>query len=257
MQQATANLFADMGAQGATLQTDLTRPSCSSDAAPPTVANHLGGSDEELGHRDRHWRRPGRRRRGVHGRRAHLAPGGRTRELELHVAPPPPARSAAGPSTTAATSRAAGPARAVRPRAAVGGGGSTAAAAAAAARGGGGSSGSGSGKRSGPRALRHVAPRPRVPRRPAEAADQVRGRQHACKVALRLRRNGRTLASPARGHRAPARPRTVRLYLSRSVRRKLALEGALRVTAVASVPDRAGRRTVTRTAIRLLASRGR
>ena len=37
MQQATANLFADMGAHGATLQSELTSPSCSSDATGPTA----------------------------------------------------------------------------------------------------------------------------------------------------------------------------------------------------------------------------
>ena len=38
MQQATANLFADMGAQAATLQSELTRPAASTDAAPPGAA---------------------------------------------------------------------------------------------------------------------------------------------------------------------------------------------------------------------------
>jgi len=38
MQQATANLFADMDAQAASLQSDLTRPAASSDATPPSAA---------------------------------------------------------------------------------------------------------------------------------------------------------------------------------------------------------------------------
>ena len=47
MQQATANLFADMGAQAATPQSNLVRPSCSSDATAPTsqiIVGEPGGT---------------------------------------------------------------------------------------------------------------------------------------------------------------------------------------------------------------------
>ena len=50
MQQATANLFADMGAQGATLQSGLTRPSCSTDASGADLSDHV----DRRGDRPRH-----------------------------------------------------------------------------------------------------------------------------------------------------------------------------------------------------------
>ena len=82
------------------------------------------------------------------------------------------------------------------------------------------------------------------------------GGQTACKVRLSLRRNGRVVAE-RRVVISQGGPRPVRLFVSRSARRKLARKGALRVTAVASVRDAAGHRTVTRTPVRLEASRGR
>ena len=85
MQQATANLFADMGAQGATLQNELTSPNCSSDATGSDGPDHVARRRHRSGHRSRHRRRPGRRRRGLHRWRRHLASRRRPRELALHV----------------------------------------------------------------------------------------------------------------------------------------------------------------------------
>jgi hypothetical protein len=131
----------------------------------------------------------------------------------------------------------------------------------------GGSSGSGKpggGARPGVRPSPRPAPRARVRPRKVRVSPEglvklkvtCPGGETGCKVLLRLRRKGHSLAS-RRFVVGGGGPRTVRLYLSRSLRRKLTRARVLRVTAVASVPDGAGHRTVTRTQIRLLASRGR
>jgi hypothetical protein len=76
MQQATANLFADMGVQAATLQPELVQPTASTDTTPPEVtvtspeagSGVPGGARDHQRHRDRR-RRGGRRGRGVRRRR--------------------------------------------------------------------------------------------------------------------------------------------------------------------------------------------
>ncbi len=85
MQQATVNLFADMGAQpriadrrtGARRPRRPTPPPPTSTITSPTAGQQPAGRQQghDLGHRDRHRRRRGRRRRGLHRRRLDLAPG--------------------------------------------------------------------------------------------------------------------------------------------------------------------------------------
>jgi hypothetical protein len=244
MQQATANLFADMGVQAAALQTGLTRPSCSGDATPPTSRITMMGATTISGTAIDVGGRVG----GVEvstngGARWHPADG---RETWSYTGSP-----ATGQVLSRAVDDSGNLEGATGAWGSCGGadGGST---------GGGSSSGgtSGGDKRSEPRA-RVTSRRVRVSRDGLlKLRIKCTSRAATCKVAVRLRRNRRTIASRRVVIRS-GRPRTVHLYLSRSVRRRLALQGALSVTAVASVPDRAGRRTVTRTSIRLLASRGR
>jgi hypothetical protein len=242
MQQATANLFADMGVQAATLETGLTRPSCGNDTAPPSsritsVGGTISGTAIDVGGRVG----------GVEvstngGARWHPADG---RETWSYAGSPPTgqvlSRAVDDSGNLEGTGRAWGPCGG----ASTGGGSSS-----------GGSGTSGGGKRSGPRA-RVTSRRVRVSRDGLlKLKIKCTSRAATCKVAVRLRRNQRTIASRRVVIRS-GRPRTVQLYLSRAVRRKLARKGALRVTAVALVRDGAGRRTVTRKVIRLEASRGR
>ena len=255
MQQATANLFADMGAHGATLQSELTSPSCSGDATGPNAqitsqsAGTAAGTAADTG---------GGRVAGVEvstdgGNTWHPAEG---RESWRYMWSP----ATAGNLRVRAVDDSGnlGPGQSHPTPASCGGGGPLS---------GGGSPGvgntpGGSGGTSGSK----PRPRPRAfitARRVRVSRDglvtlrvKCSGGKTACKVRLRLQRRGRTLVGRRVVISAGA-PRPVRLFVSRSVRRKVALKGALRVTAVASVPDGAGHRTVTRTAIRLLASRGR
>ena len=87
MQQATVNLFADMGAQPGTLQVQdgLVPATASTDARAAGLDDHLAGKrrldrrrhvDHHLGHRGRFGRRPRRRRRSVDRRRRDLVAGG-------------------------------------------------------------------------------------------------------------------------------------------------------------------------------------
>ncbi len=266
MQQATANLFGDMGAQGATLQSGLTRPSCSTDTASPTsrITSTAGGTVRGTATDTGGGRVAGVEVSNDGGTTWHPADGreswsyvptsGGTNFLSRAVddtgnlegrAPVSPglcSGSGGGGGSTGGGST---------------GGGSTGGGTSGGSKGGGGgTSGSGDGSRPGTRALVTS----RQVRVSSDGLLKLRikcaGGQTACKISLRLRWNSRTLASRRVVVNAGKR-RTVHLYLSRSMRRKLALEQTLRVTAVASVPDRAGHRTVTRTPIRLLASRGR
>ena len=255
MQQATANLFADMGAHGATLQSDLTSPSCSSDATGPTAqitsqgAGTAQGTAADTG---------GGRVAGVEvstdgGSTWHPAEGRESWRYTWSPATDGNVRVRAvddsgnlGPGQSHATPASCG-----------GGGPSSGGGTPGGGSSGGGPSGSGSVKpRPKPRAF-VTARRVRVSRDGLVTLRiKCSGGKTACKVRLRLQLKGRTFVGRRVVISAGA-PRPVRLFVSRSVRRKLALKGALRVTAVASVPDGTGRRTVTRTAIRLLASRGR
>ena len=120
MQQATVNLFADMGLQADTLMTGLAAAAASTDTTAPDDDDHRARRrrrdrrrDARHGHRhrDRH-RRHRRRRRGLDRRRRDLAPGHRHDLLDVQLDRPRRAarpRSWRGPSTTAATSRRAPP----------------------------------------------------------------------------------------------------------------------------------------------------
>jgi hypothetical protein len=255
MQQATANLFADMGAQGATLQSELTGPSCSSDATGPTTQITLQGPGIAQGTAADSG---GGRVAGVEvsidgGSTWHLAEG---RESWRYTWSPASAGNVRARAVDDSGNL--GPGQSHATPATCGGGGPLSG---GGSQGGGGTpSGSGGTSGSKPR------PRPRAfitARRVRVSRDglvtlriKCSGGKTACRVRLRLQRGGRKLVGRRVVISAGA-PRPVRLFLSRSVRRKLALKGALRVTAVVSVPDGAGHRTVTRAPIRLLASRGR
>ncbi len=243
MQQATANLFADMGSHAATPQSNVVRPSCSSDGAAPTSrvasvsGNTISGTAADTG---------GGRVGGVEvspngGATWHPAVG---RENWSYTSPTgvSNARSRAVDDSGNLEGRSPTPALCDGPP-----GGSS----------GGGTTGSGGGKpASKPRAL-ITKRRARVSRAGMVTLRiACSGGRTACKVRLQLRRKGRTVAE-RRVVINQGGPRKVRLYLSRSARRKVARKGSLRVTAVAIVRDAAGNRTVTRTPIRLEASRGR
>ena len=117
MQQATVNLFADMGAQPYTLISGLTAATASTDTTAPTST--ITSPSRRRDHRRRQPRSPsaaprptrrrrGRRRRGLHRRRHHLAPGHRDDQLDLQLGRRTATRvrpSSPGRSTTAATSR--------------------------------------------------------------------------------------------------------------------------------------------------------
>ncbi len=244
MQQATANLFADMGAQAATPQSNLVRPSCSSDATAPTsqITSASGGT--------------------IRGTAADSG-GGRVGGVEVstnggaawHPAIGRESWSYPSSATTNLRSRAvddSGNLEGRSPTPALCDGPP-----------GGGSGGTGGTPASGgvkpatkPRAI-ITKRRARVSRAGMVTLRiSCSGGQTACKVRLSLRRNGRVVAE-RRVVISQGGPRPVRLFVSRSARRKLARKGALRVTAVASVRDAAGHRTVTRTPVRLEASRGR
>ena len=124
MQQATVNLFADMGVQPATLISGLTAGHRVDRHHRAHVDDHVAGSGrqpvERFGRdhqrdRDRHRRRCGRRRRGLDRRRHDLA--SRSPRCPPRTPPSPgvirgsrmvtrPRRSSPGRSTTAATWRA-------------------------------------------------------------------------------------------------------------------------------------------------------
>jgi hypothetical protein len=78
--------------------------------------------------------------------------------------------------------------------------------------------------------------------------------ERVCRVALRLRHKGKTVASK-KLRVAGGRTRRASLRLTRSARRRLARSGSLRVVAVASARDLAANHATTRTRIRVLAPR--
>jgi hypothetical protein len=113
-----------------------------------------------------------------------------------------------------------------------------------------------------PSAPDRLAPRVRV--RPRRVRASRRGLvvvrvscprgERVCRVDLRLRRRGATLAGK-RFRVAGGTTRRVTLRLNRDARRRLVRSGPLRVAAVAAARDAAGNRATTRTRIRLLAPR--
>jgi hypothetical protein len=78
--------------------------------------------------------------------------------------------------------------------------------------------------------------------------------ERICRVALRLRHKGTTVAS-TKVRVAGGKTRRVSLRLTRSARRLLRRSGSLRVTAVAAARDLAANQATTRTRIRVLAPR--
>ena len=78
------------------------------------------------------------------------------------------------------------------------------------------------------------------------------GEQSVCRVDLKLRRGGVTLAR-AKFRVGEGKTRKVSLRLTRGGRRTLARSASLRVVALAAARDEAGNRATTRTRIRLLA----
>jgi hypothetical protein len=258
MQQATANLFADMGVVPATLQGGLSQPACGTDTTPPTsrITSMSGGLIRGTAS-DTGGRVGGVEVSTNGGTTWHPADG---RENWSYVfAGSTPALSRAVDDSGNLEGTPSGSLNPIpcsgSPGGSSGGGGSN---------GGGGGSGGGSsaggvrpgGTRTRPRATLT----PRKVRVSREGLIRLRFTcptgMSGCKVLLRLRRNGKTVAS-RRFVVTGAKPRTVGLYLSRSMRRKLVRARVLRVTAVASATDGAGHRNVTRKQIRLLASRGR
>ena len=94
VQQATLNLFADMGVQPAARQGNLSAAAASTDSDGAVGHDHLtcrrgAGPRRWVDHRDRHSHRqrrgPGRRRRGLHRRRHHVASGHRPWHVAVHV----------------------------------------------------------------------------------------------------------------------------------------------------------------------------
>ena len=77
-----------------------------------------------------------------------------------------------------------------------------------------------------------------------------------CRVTLRLRFEGRSIGSRTLAL-AGGETKRFRIQLRRGARRELATQGSLRVTAVAIARDDAGNEATVRTAVRLLAPRGR
>ena len=77
-----------------------------------------------------------------------------------------------------------------------------------------------------------------------------------CRVTLRLRLHGRSIGSRTLAL-AGGETKRFRIQLRRSARRELASKGSLRVTAAATARDDAGNEATVRTAVRLLAPRGR
>jgi hypothetical protein len=80
--------------------------------------------------------------------------------------------------------------------------------------------------------------------------------ERLCRVTLRLRRRGTTVAHKSFRVRG-GKTKRVALKLKRKARRRLARERSLRVVAVAVVRDSAGNRATTKSRIRLLAPRRR
>ena len=109
-----------------------------------------------------------------------------------------------------------------------------------------------------------LAPRVRV--RPRRLRVSRRGRvklrvscprsEQLCRVDLKLRRAGATLARK-RFRVAGGKTRRVSLRLRRATRRRLSRRGSLRAVAAAAARDVAGNRATTRTRVRLLAPRRR
>ena len=96
VQQATVNLFADMGIQPKNLQRDLVPATPVDGQVGAAVEDHLAGGRGvaprrrrfHQGHRHRCRRRHRRQRRGVDGRWEDVAPRGGHRSLELRLASP-------------------------------------------------------------------------------------------------------------------------------------------------------------------------
>jgi len=251
LQQATANLLADMGAQAGSLQAGLVAASASTDRTPPTSAIDpapepapgttatITGTATDAGGRVG----------GVEvstdgGVRWHPA-GGRERWTYTYIA-------SAGDS--APRSRAvddSGNLEGVPVEPGTDGGTSPGTATT-------GTGAPGTGHKGTPATARaaRVTLRSRRLRVSRTGAVRLRlscpRRAHTCRARVRLRRAGHTVAA-ARVTIAGGRTARLKLVLRRNARERLLRAGALRVTAVIDARNAAGARTTTRTAIRLLA----
>jgi Bacterial Ig domain len=262
MQQATANLFADMLVQPATLQAGLTRATASTDATAPTsvpgapTRNVIAGNPVT-----------------VSGTAVDRG-GGRVGGVEVSVDGGVTWHPAAGREswsyrwTPAVSGRVTVRSRAVDDSGNLEG--------AVTSGGGGGRPGAGRTSPQGgamapagaplsrPAATPNDRTAPRVRVRPRIVRASRRGRvalrltcppaEQVCRVDLRLRGAG---SSVARNELvlAGGQTRRIALRLSRSTRRRLARSRSLRIVAVATARDPAGNRATTRTRIRVLAPR--
>jgi hypothetical protein len=246
MQQATANLFADMGAQPATLQSDLQPPIASADTTPPTSAIDGPGTRAVTAGSPVT----------IHGT-AVDAGGGRVGAVEVSVdggATWHPATGREQWSFTWTPSQSADVTplvRAADDSANLFGADQTTPQCTGPATGNPAAQPA-TGSPAGTKPRRRTVRRVRVSR-----AGIVRMRvscppgRRACRVSVRLRRKGRTIASAKRTVK-PGRTRTIRLQLDGASRRALVRKRSLRVTAVTRIRGR-----TTSTPIRLLAPRRR
>ena len=247
MQQATANLMADMGAQPQTLQPGLTPPSASTDTVAPStaIAAPVPGTTVTAGTPV------------TATGTATDAGGGRVGVVEVSVDDGASWHRADGRESWSYTwtPSESGPVT-VRARAADDSGNlgpppppQTAAASGSAS----GAGGSSSARR---RPTVRLTPRRIRASRRGTVALRVACPRSAgrCRVTLRLVLRRRTVAKRTLTV-AGGKSKTFVLKLSRSARRELVRKRSLRVTATALVRDASGTRATTRTSIRLLAAR--
>jgi hypothetical protein len=259
LQQATANLLADMGIQPGSLQADLVPASASTDRIPPTSAivpapkpapgttAAIAGTATDLG---------GGRVGGVEvstdgGARWHPADG---REHWTYTYTASAADSAPLSRATDDSGNLEGTPTAAEPGSPTTGSASP----------GTGRAGSGTGHVKGasatsPARAARVTLRSRRLRASRKGAVWLRlscpRRAQICRARVRLRRAGHTLAA-ARVAIAGGRTAGLKLALHRGARRRLMRTGVLRVTAVVTARNAVRARTTTTTAIRLLAPAG-
>jgi hypothetical protein len=244
MQQATVNLFADMGAQPATLQAGLAPAGASTDTVAPsaTVTSPAGGElDVTAGSPVT-----------VSGTAADTG-GGRVGAVEVSVDGGATWHPAVGrESWSYSWTPAASGHVALRVRAADDSGNLGPPPPPAA---GGGASGGTAAARPGATVRLGRQRRVRVSRRGIVSlrvlCPSSAGR---CRVTLRLTRRHRTLASRTLTVQG-GKSRVFRLKLTRSARRELRRRRSLTVRLTVITRDRAGHRTTTRSTIRLLAPR--
>jgi hypothetical protein len=249
MQQATVNLFADMGAQPATLQAGLAPARASTDTVAPsaTVTSSAGGElDVTAGSPVT-----------VSGTAADTG-GGRVGAVEVSVDGGASWHPAAGREIWSYSWTPAASGHVVlRVRAADDSGNLGPPPPPPPPAGGGGASGGTAAARPGATVRLGRQRRVRVSRRGIVSLRvHCPGSAGRCRVTLRLTRRHRTLASRTLTV-GGGKSRVFRLKLTRSARRELIRRRSLTVGLTVITRDRAGRRTTTRSTIRLLAPRRR